>query len=62
MGCCFYPVQYEGLEQSPNIFYTGAAPNQQIIPCVDYLVGTVEAENFLAGFGLYFFPARRIRL
>jgi len=30
----FYPVQYEGLEQSPNIVYTGAAPNQQIIPAV----------------------------
>src|SRR5262249_54800378 len=30
----FYPVQYEGLEQSPNIVYTGAAPNQQIIPAI----------------------------
>src|SRR5262249_28404107 len=37
----FYPVQYEGLEQSPNVVYTGAAPNQQIIPattwCCTYL-------------------------
>ena len=32
----FYPVQYEGLEQSPNIIYTGAAPNQQIIPAVKW--------------------------
>src|SRR5204862_5653954 len=32
----FYPVQYEGLEQSPNIVYTGAAPNQQIIPAVKW--------------------------
>ncbi|QCI65557.1 urea ABC transporter substrate-binding protein [Phreatobacter stygius] len=34
----FYPVQYEGEESSPNIFYTGAAPNQQAIPAVDYLI------------------------
>ena len=33
----FYPVQYEGLEASPNIFYTGATTNQQIIPAMDYL-------------------------
>ena len=32
----FYPVQYEGLEQSPDIIYTGAAPNQQIIPAVKW--------------------------
>ena len=35
----FYPVQYEGQEQSKNIFYTGAAPNQQAIPAVEYLMG-----------------------
>src|ERR1044071_6566045 len=34
----FYPVQYEGEESSRNIFYTGAAPNQQAIPAVDYLM------------------------
>ena len=33
----FYPVQYEGEESSKNVFYTGAAPNQQAIPAVDYL-------------------------
>jgi urea transport system substrate-binding protein len=33
----YYPVQYEGLESSKNIFYTGATPNQQIIPALDYL-------------------------
>ena len=38
-GLLFYPVQYEGEEQSRNIFYTGAAPNQQAIPAVDYLLG-----------------------
>src|SRR5215813_8864491 len=36
-GILFYPVQYEGEESSRNIFYTGAAPNQQAIPAVDYL-------------------------
>lgn len=37
-GLMFYPVQYEGQEQSENIFYTGAAPNQQAIPAVEYLM------------------------
>lgn len=40
-GILFYPVQYEGEESSRNVFYTGAAPNQQAIPAVDYLM----AEN-----------------
>jgi urea transport system substrate-binding protein len=38
-GLLFYPVQYEGEEQSKNVFYTGAAPNQQAIPAVEYLMG-----------------------
>jgi len=37
-GLLFYPVQYEGEELSPNVFYTGAAPNQQAIPAVEYLM------------------------
>jgi urea transport system substrate-binding protein len=37
-GLLFYPVQYEGEEQSKNVFYTGAAPNQQAIPAVEYLM------------------------
>ncbi len=37
-GLLFYPVQYEGEEISPNVFYTGAAPNQQAIPAVEYLM------------------------
>lgn len=42
-GLLFYPVQYEGEESSKNVFYTGAAPNQQAIPAVDYLMeGGVE--------------------
>jgi urea transport system substrate-binding protein len=38
-GLLFYPVQYEGEELSQNVFYTGAAPNQQAIPAVEYLMG-----------------------
>ncbi|WP_250476941.1 MULTISPECIES: urea ABC transporter substrate-binding protein [unclassified Caballeronia] len=38
-GLLFYPVQYEGEEMSRNVFYTGAAPNQQAIPAVEYLMG-----------------------
>jgi urea transport system substrate-binding protein len=37
-GLLFYPVQYEGEESSKNVFYTGAAPNQQAIPAVEYLM------------------------
>jgi len=37
-GLLFYPVQYEGEEMSRNVFYTGAAPNQQAIPAVEYLM------------------------
>ena len=37
-GILFYPVQYEGQESQRNVFYTGAAPNQQAIPAVDYLM------------------------
>ncbi len=37
-GLLFYPVQYEGEESSKDVFYTGAAPNQQAIPAVDYLM------------------------
>jgi urea transport system substrate-binding protein len=38
-GLLFYPVQYEGEEQSPNIFYTGASPNEQLIPAAEYMMG-----------------------
>src|SRR5580692_6865511 len=40
-GLLFYPVQYEGEESSKNVIYTGAAPNQQAIPAVDYLMKEV---------------------
>ena len=51
----FYPVQYEGLEQSPNIIYTGAAPNQQITPAVKWSVENHGKRVFLAGSD-YVFP------
>lgn len=51
-----YPVQYEGLEQSPNIVYTGAAPNQQIIPAVKWCCGFLRKRRlFLVGSD-YVFP------
>jgi urea transport system substrate-binding protein len=43
-GLLFYPVQYEGEESSNNVFYTGAAPNQQAIPAVEYLMGKEGGE------------------
>lgn len=51
----FYPVQYEGLEQSPNIVYTGAAPNQQIIPAVKWCIEQKKKRFFLVGSD-YVFP------
>lgn len=54
-GLLFYPVQYEGLEQSPNIFYTGAAPNQQIVPAVQYLLDRGFRHIYLLGSD-YIFP------
>ncbi|WP_296251855.1 urea ABC transporter substrate-binding protein [Pseudomonas sp. UBA4194] len=51
-GLLFYPVQYEGEEMSPNVFYTGAAPNQQAIPAVEYLMsddGGAAKRYFLLG-------------
>lgn len=54
-GLLFYPVQYEGLEQSPNIFYTGATTNQQIVPAVEYLLEQGMTKMFLLGSD-YVFP------
>ncbi len=45
-GLMFYPVQYEGQESSRNVFYTGAAPNQQAIPAVDYFLEELGVESF----------------
>lgn len=54
-GLLWYPVQYEGMESSPNIFYTGAAPNQQIVPAVDWLLKNKGKKFFLIGSD-YVFP------
>jgi urea transport system substrate-binding protein len=51
----FYPVQYEGLESSPNIFYSGATTNQQIVPALDYLAEQGTESLFLVGSD-YVFP------
>ena len=51
----FYPVQYEGLEQSPDIIYTGAAPNQQIIPMVFWAMQQRGQRAYLVGSD-YVFP------
>jgi urea transport system substrate-binding protein len=54
-GLLWYPVQYEGLEASPNIFYTGATTNQQIVPAVEYLLKEGKKSFFLLGSD-YVFP------
>lgn len=51
----WYPVQYEGMESSPNIVYTGAAPNQQIVPAIEYLLDQGYKNFFLLGSD-YVFP------
>jgi urea transport system substrate-binding protein len=51
----FYPVQYEGLEESPYIFYTGATTNQQIVPGLDYLKSQQKNSLYLVGSD-YVFP------
>ncbi|MDB5553189.1 MAG: periplasmic binding domain protein, partial [Rhizobium sp.] len=52
----FYPVQYEGEESSRNIFYTGAAPNQQAIPAVDYLMKNEGVERWVLAGTDYVYP------
>jgi len=55
-GLLFYPVQYEGLEQSPRIVYFGSAPNQQLLPAVDFLIDKLGKKKlFLVGSD-YVFP------
>lgn len=55
-GILFYPVQYEGEESSRNVFYTGAAPNQQAIPAVDYLAETEGVERWVLAGTDYVYP------
>ncbi|GGG24664.1 urea ABC transporter substrate-binding protein [Paenibacillus abyssi] len=54
-GLLWYPVQYEGLEASPNIFYTGATTNQQIVPAVSWLLENRGKKFYLLGSD-YVFP------
>jgi urea transport system substrate-binding protein len=52
----FYPVQYEGEESSKNVFYTGAAPNQQAVPAVDYLMNDLGVERWVLAGTDYVYP------
>src|SRR6186713_2298328 len=52
----FYPVQYEGEESSKNVFYTGAAPNQQAIPAVDYLMKDLGVQRWVLAGTDYVYP------
>ena len=55
-GLLFYPVQYEGEESSKNIFYTGAAPNQQAIPAIDFLMADVKVKRWVLAGTDYVYP------
>ena len=55
-GILLYPVQYEGQECSRNVFYTGAAPNQQAIPAVDYLMNQVGVKRWVLEGTDYVYP------
>ncbi|WP_247603304.1 urea ABC transporter substrate-binding protein [Gordonia paraffinivorans] len=57
----YYPVQYEGLESSPNIFYTGATTNQQIVPALEYLKEKGVKSLYLVGSD-YVFPQTANRI
>ena len=55
-GLLFYLVQYEGEESSNNVIYTGAAPNQQAIPAVDYLMNEVGVKRWVLEGTDYVYP------
>src|SRR6201996_6227505 len=55
-GLLFYPVQYEGEESSRNVIYTGAAPNQQAIPAVDYLMNDIKVKRWVLAGTDYVYP------
>jgi urea transport system substrate-binding protein len=61
-GLLFYPVQYEGEESSKNVFYTGAAPNQQAIPAVDYLMNDLGVERWVLAGTDYVYPRTTNRI
>ncbi len=58
----FYPVQYEGEESSKNVFYTGAAPNQQAIPAVDYLMASEKVQRWVLAGTDYVYPRTTNRI
>ena len=61
-GLLFYPVQYEGEESSRNVIYTGAAPNQQAIPAIDYLMNEVGIERWVLEGTDYVYPRTTNRI
>ena len=61
-GLLFYPVQYEGEESSKNVIYTGAAPNQQAIPAVDYLMKEVGVKRWVLEGTDYVYPRTTNRI
>ena len=61
-GLLFYPVQYEGEESSKNVIYTGAAPNQQAIPAVDYLMKEVGVTRWVLEGTDYVYPRTTNRI
>ncbi|MBO4858845.1 MAG: urea ABC transporter substrate-binding protein [Treponema sp.] len=60
-GLLWYPVQYEGMEASPNIMYMGASPNQQVVPAVDYCAQKYGKRMYLIGSD-YVFPRTANRI
>ena len=61
-GLLFYPVQYEGEESSKNVIYTGAAPNQQALPAIDYLMNEVGIERWVLEGTDYVYPRTTNRI
>jgi urea transport system substrate-binding protein len=61
-GLLFYPVQYEGEVSSKNVIYTGAAPNQQAIPAVDYLMNEVGVKRWVLEGTDYVYPRTTNRI
>ena len=56
MHLLFYPVQYEGEEQSLNVFYTAASPNQQLVPAAEYMANEMGCKKFYLLGTDYVFP------
>ena len=60
-GLLWYPVQYEGMEASPNIMYMGASPNQQVVPAIEYCAENYGNKMYLIGSD-YIFPRTANRI